>query len=177
MTESTRDFQVPDVRLLALPPDEIIGKNIRDAGFSPESADAILQAIGRAIETAELQCLEYELAVPSGIRQFEARLLALNEREVLCIVRDITERKQSEAIRMRAFEQIERNIEQIAVLADHVRQPLQVIQGMADLTDDAKATETISNQVERINDYIKELDQGWIESRKIRTYLQRHELL
>ncbi|WP_164913670.1 PocR ligand-binding domain-containing protein [Methanoculleus taiwanensis] len=172
-----RDFQVPDIRLLALPPGEIIGKNIRDAGFTPDQVDTILQAIGRAIETEELQCLEYELAVPSGIGQFEARLLALSDREVLCIVRDITERKQAEAIRMRAFQQIERNIEQIAVLADHVRQPLQVIQGMADLTDDAKATKTISNQVERINDYIRELDQGWIESRKIRTFLQRHEML
>ncbi len=91
-----RDFQVPDVRLLALPPDEIIGKNIRDAGFSPESLDAILQMIRRAIDTRELQRVEYELAVPSGIRQFEARLLALNDREVLCIVRDIADQKRVE---------------------------------------------------------------------------------
>ncbi len=171
------DFQVPDASLLALPPDEIIGKNIRDAGFSPEYVETILQVIDRAIETGELQCLEYELAVPSGTGQFEARLLALNDREVLCIVRDITERKQSEAVRLQAFNQIERNIEQFAVLGDHVRQPLQVIQGMADLTDDRKVTETIQGQVDRINDYIKELDRGWIESRKIRTFLRRHELL
>ncbi len=91
-----RDFQVPDVRLLALPPDEIIGKNIRDVGFSPESLDAILQMIRRAIDTRELQRVEYELAVPSGIRQFEARLLALNDQEVLCIVRDITDQKRVE---------------------------------------------------------------------------------
>ncbi len=91
-----RDFQVPDVRLLALPPDEIIGKNIRDVGFSPESLDVILQMVRRAIDTRELQRVEYELAVPSGIRQFEARLLALNDQEVLCIVRDITDQKRVE---------------------------------------------------------------------------------
>ncbi|MDN7024259.1 PAS domain S-box protein [Methanoculleus sp. FWC-SCC1] len=172
-----RDFQVPDLQLLALPADEIIGKTIRDAGFAPEAVDAILKAIERALATEELQYIEYQLAVPSGLRQFEARLLALNDREVLCIVRDITERKQAERIRIQAFEQIERNIEQIAVLADHIRQPLQVILGMADLSGEERVMETIHDQVTRINDCIKELDRGWIESRKIRTFLQRHELL
>ena len=101
-----RDFQVPDVRLLALPPGELIGKNIRDAGFSPESLDAILQMIRRAIDTRELQRVEYELAVPPGIRQFEARLLALNDQEVLCIVRDITDQKRVEEALVRHTEEL-----------------------------------------------------------------------
>ncbi len=90
--------------------------------------------------------------------------------------RDITERRQNERLRQQAFEQIERNIEQFAVLGDHIRQPpLQVILGMADLTDDPRTSTVIHNQVERINEYITQLDRGWVESREVRAFLRRHE--
>ncbi len=90
--------------------------------------------------------------------------------------RDITERKFGEQARRQAFKQIERNIEQFAVLGDHIRQPLQVTLGRAELLDDEGAAEVIREQVWRINDYIRQLDRGWVESRKIREYLQRHEM-
>ncbi len=79
-------------------------------------------------------------------------------------------------MRRQAFKQIERNIEQFAVLGDHIRQPLQVTLGRAELLDDEGAAEVIREQVWRINNYIKQLDQGWVESRKIREYLQRHDM-
>ncbi len=134
-----RDFQTPDVRLLALPPDEIIGKNIRDAGFSPESADAILQTIERTIETRELQRLEYMLAVPSGTRQFEARLLALNDQEVLCIVRDITDRKQAEENLLHHTEDLTRLHRQLAAANREANLYLDI------LTHDIGNTENVSN--------------------------------
>jgi signal transduction histidine kinase len=90
--------------------------------------------------------------------------------------RDITDRKQNERLRQRAFEQIERNIEQFAILGDHIRQPLQVILGMTELIDDGGATGRIREQVDRINGYITALDRGWIESRQVREFLRRHEL-
>jgi signal transduction histidine kinase len=90
--------------------------------------------------------------------------------------RDITERKQNEQLRLQAFEQIERNIEQFAILGDHIRQPLQVILGMTNLLEEGVAVERIQEQVERINGYIKDLDRGWIESRQVREFLRKHEL-
>jgi len=47
----------------------------------------------------------------------------------------IRERERIEQDWMEAYRQIERNIEQFAVLTDHIRNPLQVIQGMADLIE------------------------------------------
>jgi len=39
--------------------------------------------------------IEYQLNSSIGLRWFEARLTALNNDEVFCLVRDINERKQN----------------------------------------------------------------------------------
>jgi hypothetical protein len=41
--------------------------------------------------------------------------------------------------------------------------------------DDEGAAERIREQVRRIDDIVGQLDRGWIESRKIREFLRRHE--
>jgi len=84
---------------------------------------------------------------------------------------------KEDIMRRQAYEQIQQNIEQFAILGDHVRQPLQVILGMADLADDARMSEKIREQVERINGIVKQLDEGWVESRDIREFLRRNELV
>ena len=47
---------------------------------------------------------------------------------------DITDRKRMEAVKRKALEQIEKNIEQFAILGDHIRNPLAVIVGLSSLT-------------------------------------------
>jgi PAS domain S-box-containing protein len=91
-----RDFSAGDASGLAIPPDTLIGSNLRDAGFGEEAVDAILFYIQQALATRTLQQFEYELIVPHGLRQYEARLVALSDEEVLGIVRDITEEKEAE---------------------------------------------------------------------------------
>ncbi|PKL63950.1 MAG: hypothetical protein CVV32_10985 [Methanomicrobiales archaeon HGW-Methanomicrobiales-3] len=91
-----RDFRVPDDSPLAIPSEQIIGTNVRDSGFGEEPTGTILYHLGMALDTNKLQLFEYELSLPQGVRQYEARLVALSTREVLGIVRDITERKQAE---------------------------------------------------------------------------------
>lgn len=92
---------------------------------------------------------------------------------VLSISRDISERRRTEEIRRQAFDQIEQNIEQFATLGDQVRQPLQVIAGLSEM-DDSKYSAEIARQAAVINALIDRLDQGWIESEKVRRFLQRH---
>lgn len=90
------DFRTKNEKLLALPPDQIIGKNIRDAGFGKEFAAKAMLNIEKAINTGELQKYEYDLRLPHGLRSFEARIVAIDDNEVLCIIRDITDRKMAE---------------------------------------------------------------------------------
>ncbi len=87
---------------------------------------------------------------------------------------EIEERKALEAEKVEAFEQIDRNMEQFAVLNDHIRNPLQVIVGIASLDDENPSSTRIIEQAMVIDDIVKQLDRGWIESGKIRTFLKRH---
>lgn len=98
-------------------------------------------------------------------------------RFVVSMVEDISDRKMAEALRTEAFNRIEKNMEQFAILGDHVRHPLQVVLARADLMEDEETAEKVREQVRRINEYIRELDRGWIESRKIREFLRRNEMV
>jgi len=52
---------------------------------------------------------------------------------VMVIMRDITRAHNLEIEKKRAYQQIEKNIEQFSILGDHIRNPVQVIMGLADL--------------------------------------------
>ncbi|MFA7198989.1 MAG: PAS domain S-box protein [Methanoculleus sp.] len=98
-------------------------------------------------------------------------------RSVISMVEDINSYRMAEALKEAAFARIEQNMEQFAILGDHVRHPLQVILARADLMADEETAEKIREQVQRINGYVKQLDEGWIESRKIREFLRRNEMV
>ncbi|MDN7025850.1 PAS domain S-box protein [Methanoculleus sp. FWC-SCC1] len=95
----------------------------------------------------------------------------------ILVARDVTARIVAESIRKRAFEQIEQNMEQFAILGDHIRHPLQVIMARADLLEDEATAANIREQVKRINGLVRQLDEGSVESREIREFLRKNELL
>jgi len=61
-----------------------------------EHADTRMAYARRALDTRELQVYEYQLEIEGEIRDEEARIVAVNDKEVILIVRDITERKITE---------------------------------------------------------------------------------
>lgn len=80
-----------------------------------------------------------------------------------------------ETEKLKAYEQIERNIENYAILIDHIRNPLAAILGLTELRVkdlDPETAEKIAVQVERIAEVIRQLDEGWIESENIRKFLR-----
>ncbi|MBL3591663.1 MAG: diguanylate cyclase [gamma proteobacterium endosymbiont of Lamellibrachia anaximandri] len=82
------------------PENEIINKHPKEI-FPPKIADAFMALLQKALDTQQVQILEYELDVPAGRRWFEARMtptkLRLNgEKTVITLARDITDRKQAE---------------------------------------------------------------------------------
>jgi len=95
------------------------------------------------------------------------------QKAVLAIARDITERHDIERLKMEAFQQIEKNMQQFAILNDHIRNPLQGIIGMADLMQD-KNSGRIIQLVYAINEIIDKLDRGYLESEKIREFLRKY---
>nr|WP_284738387.1 PAS domain S-box protein [Methanoculleus sp. CWC-02] len=167
------------IRILGYTPRELIGCRCRDY-VSPLSRAAWEEGQAKMARGEPVEGLEVEFRRKDGTTAF----VELNESPIVehgkvvgvqAVGRDITERKQIEQLHREAFRQIERNIEQFAVLGDHIRQPLQVTLGRAELLDDEETAAVIRDQVERINGYIRQLDQGWVESRMVREFLRRHD--
>lgn len=92
---------------------------------------------------------------------------------VLSISRDISERKKMEELRRKVFSRIEQSIEQSAALSDQIRQPLQMIMGLAAMEGSANSRE-IARQAAAIDALVDRLSQGWIESEKVCSVLRRH---
>jgi PAS domain S-box-containing protein len=90
------DYHARDPALLFMPPDQFIGKRVRDI-MPPPLADLMMRGIERACLAEEPVVLEYELQM-SEPRCFEARLVAAEPDRVLSIVRDVTESKRTQAL-------------------------------------------------------------------------------
>lgn len=61
-----------------------------------ERAEERMHYVQQALATGELQVYEYALEIDNQVHYEEARLIPLTEEEVLVIIRDMTQRKQSE---------------------------------------------------------------------------------
>ncbi|EHQ35585.1 PAS domain S-box protein [Methanoplanus limicola] len=104
----------------------------------------------------------------------KARMIELGgQYYIISLARDITEEKEARIRENNALKQIEKNIAQLAILNDEIRNPLTIIVGLADLGEE-KFKDKILDQSMQINDIITRLDRGWLESAKIRDYLTKH---
>jgi PAS domain S-box-containing protein len=92
---------------------------------------------------------------------------------IMLIVMDITERILTDQMKRKTYEQLGKNIEQFAIIGDHIRNPLQVIVGYVEMIDDPLA-EKILEQSCRINEFVTQLDRGWVESANVRQFLRKH---
>lgn len=168
-------------RILGYTPDEMTGRRCSDY-LSEKASQGWQEMLHRVARGESVEGLLVEFRRSDG----RIAVIEMNGSPVVeggevtgvqIVGRDVSDRKRHEALRLQAFEQIEQNIEQFAILADHIRLPLQVILGTADLIDDAGAAQKLREQVERINGIVKQLDEGWVESREIREFLRRNELV
>ncbi len=86
--------------LYTLTAEELTGHRVADA-FSDDVARRLQACLNRAIETEQVQTIEYEAMTTEGNRQFEARVVPTEERiegrrAVVWLARDVTERVRRE---------------------------------------------------------------------------------
>ena len=89
---------------------------------------------------------------------------------------DVSDRKQMEIEKQKALEQIEQNIEQFAILGDHIRNPLAVIMGLSSLAP-GEISDKIILQAREIDRIVTQLDRGWVESEKVRDFIKRYYMV
>jgi len=126
--------------LLIRPREFLLGTKLTDSLPGP-IAEQCLNAIGKALDLKEVQELEYALPIAGKERTFEARLAPSTNDEVVAIVRDITEHKQT-AEHQRFLEaqlQQSQKLESLGVLvagvAHTMNNVLAVIMGVASLNE------------------------------------------
>lgn len=90
---------------LYAPPEMFLGKLPVDVLPVPVG-DLLQDAVARVVETNAMVSVEYALPMPDGVRNFEARLTRCLENQIVCNIRDISERKQAEEERDKLKEQL-----------------------------------------------------------------------
>lgn len=94
--------------------------------------------------------------------------------QIIFFAVDITEQVEMERLKKEAFDQIEKNIEQFAILGDHIRNPVTVITGLCDILEDRVLAEKIVHQAQEIDRIVDRIDQGWIDSEKVRSIIKKY---
>lgn len=97
------DFKRTKDYSLTLLEHDFLGKKISEV-LSCKVAEPYMHAIEQALSSGEVQSFEYQLSQNGNLIDFEARIVSVGDDEALIIVRDITERKQAQAmIQYQAF--------------------------------------------------------------------------
>ncbi|WP_342676792.1 PAS domain S-box protein [Methanofollis sp. UBA420] len=160
-------LQYPREELLLMSPGEIEDPKTRAS--RARSMERLLFHGETAFESALVRRDGFTVPVEMRCNLFELA----GKPVVLAVARNITERIEQQKKEAEAFRQIEKNMEQFAILNDHIRNPLQVILGLACLYDETVG-DRIATEVREIDALVNGLDQGWLQSEKIRAVLRRH---
>jgi len=157
---------------------EFVGKNSREFFGSQQVFDNIREILpNKGSWFGEVSLIKYN-KTPFFVLIW-INLVKDENGKPICIMAsfiDITDRKQMELVKRRALEQIEQNIEQFAILGDHIRNPLAVIMGLSSLAP-GEITDKIILQAREIDRIITQLDMGWIESEKVREFIKRYYMV
>jgi len=82
-------------------------------------------------------------------------------------------KSEVEQLKKKAFQQIEHNMVQFSILNDQIRNPLQAIMLDAATLDEITKV-LIAEQVQIITKILDRLDEGYVESEKVRKFLRKH---
>lgn len=136
------DYYAADPNELLVPPEVFLGKHIAEV-LPPELSPMFIEGIATALKTHETLQFEYPLVIQDETVYFEARLVRVNDNEVVTVVRNITDRKRAEQSRLeserlrfalhqeREFSHLKTKM--MERISHEFRTPLAVIQSSADL--------------------------------------------
>jgi C4-dicarboxylate-specific signal transduction histidine kinase len=126
------DYHARDPVDLFVPPDQFIGKQMKDV-FPAEVAALFKAPFEQALASDEPVVVEYSLPMADGERHYETRLVRCERDTIVTIVRDVTSRYQAEEALHKAQAELARAVRVRALgevatgIAHEVSQPLAAI--------------------------------------------------
>jgi len=109
------DFKAAKDLQTLVPANIFIGQKAQDI-LPPAFAEKILSGNQQAIDTGEIQVVEYQLPINEVMCDFEARIVFCTDNEIIGIVRDITRRKRFESKLQRQAAAMEAASEGIGII-------------------------------------------------------------
>jgi signal transduction histidine kinase/PAS domain-containing protein len=76
-----------------------VGSSVYDAPVSKQHTDRMMATGWRALDTGELQTIEWEVEIHGDVRHAEGRFIPSGDDEFFVVIRDVTERKRQEVER------------------------------------------------------------------------------
>ena len=146
-----------------LPPDNRIG-DIQEVIRSGELESGIIRPVPG--KSGEIKMIRFT-ALPR-------RNAGGENRGIYLYGLDVTASLEMEELKKYTITQIEKNIEQFAVLGDNLRNPITAIIGLCDLLEDRETAARIHARAQEINDLITRIDRGWIDSEKVRNMIRKY---
>jgi signal transduction histidine kinase/FixJ family two-component response regulator len=134
------DFKKANDFYPLIPPSKFINKKLNEL-FPVKVAKQAEYFLERTLQTGDTQIFEYQLESNGRLDYYDARLVVCGENEVIAIVRNITERKQAEVLRLEneelAYASKAKN-EFLATVSHELRTPLTSIIGFSILLKEKK---------------------------------------
>jgi signal transduction histidine kinase len=90
------DVRTEDPATLLNPPDDMIGRNLRDL-LPDEIAGPLLACVARALETGRMSSVEYEVEIDGVRHWFESRMVPSGTDEIVAIRREFTAERRAQA--------------------------------------------------------------------------------
>ena len=147
--------------------------------LSGEFIENLAIYIARVLSTGKKIHRQDEVMDSGGKKWYDTILTPLKDQNgsvsaVMVASRDITDQKRmEEEIRNEGIRQIEKQNEQLLILNDKIRNPLQVIKSLMEL-DEGPSRGKVLEQIALIDSIVSKLDQGWLESEMVRKFLIEH---
>lgn len=91
----------------------------------------------------------------------------------LLVIRDTTEMVLMHGQNAEALRQLEHYVCQFSILNDQIRNPLAIMLCIAEQVGDYRMAPMI-DQIIRVDNVIRQLDDQWLESEKVRSVLKKH---
>ena len=121
-----------------------------------------------AVEAMKAELDDYIIKSPKHFTRLAVSINKVLERYKEKKMLVIAEKERKEAL-----EQIEKNLEHFTILSDKIRNPLSIIIGIMEIFSFEKSNEII-DQIMAIVEILDQLDKGYLESKKIKEFLQKN---